>query len=376
MIIMENVKVKATPAARSLARRLHVNLADVKGTGLKGRIHREDVAGFNYVQKTLISPLALSIAERNGIDWRSGVKGSGYRGKILKEDVIKLIQDSGVVKELSIDLFQESLKPAASQVVAPAAPQVSQTPAAATAEARPAAPQPVAGTTEEVPMGMMRKVIAKRMSDSYFSAPTFVVTYEVDMTECLALRKKLLEPIQQRIGKKVTVTDLISMAVVKMLMKHRDINVSLSPDGGSIIYHNYVNLAVAVGIPEGLLVPVVKNAEQLSLTELILKQKDVIERTLAKKLQPDEQQGSTFTISNLGMYGVDSFTSIINQPNSAILSVAATKEMPVVVDGQIVVRPIMKMGLTCDHRVINGLAAAQFMQSLKAAIENPLSLLI
>lgn len=370
---MDTIKVKATPAARALARRLHVNLADVKGTGLKGRIHREDVAGFNYVEKILISPLALSIAERNGIDWRSEVKGSGYRGKILKEDIVKLIQDQGVLKELSIDLFEESIKPVSFEATKPAVASAVQPGSDA---ATPAVNPTVTGDTEVVPMNMMRKVIAKRMSESYFTAPTFIVTYEVDMTECLALRKKLLDPIMERTGKKITVTDLISMAVIKTLMKHRDINVSLSPDGSSIIYHNYVNLATAVGMPEGLLVPVVKNAERLSLTELVVKQKDVVERTLNKKLQPDEQQGSTFTISNLGMYGPDTFTSIINQPNSAILSVAATKETPVVRDGQIVIRPIMKMGLTCDHRVINGLAAAQFMQSLKAAIENPLSLLI
>lgn len=375
---METVKIKATPAARRLARRLNVNLADVKGTGLKGRIHKEDVAGFNYVEKILISPLAQQIAEYYNIDWKNGVKGSGYRGKILKEDIVKLIQDKNIVKELSIDLFQESLKPSAQTAAAPQ-PTASAAPVAQSASASAPVAQPSAapvGDTEEVPMNMMRKVIAKRMSESYFSAPTFIVTYEVDMTECLALRKKLIEPIMERIGKKLTVTDLINMALVKTLMKHRDINASLSPDGSKIIQYNYVNLAVAVGMPEGLLVPVVKGADKMSLAELVAATKDLVSRTLSKKLQPDEQQGSTFTISNLGMYGVESFTSIINQPNSAILSVAATKEMPVVRDGQIVIRPIMKMGLTSDHRVINGLAAAQFMQDLKAAIENPMSLLI
>lgn len=375
---METVKIKATPAARRLARRLNVNLADVKGTGLKGRIHKEDVAGFNYVEKILISPLAQQIAEYYNIDWKNGVKGSGYRGKILKEDIVKLIQDKNIVKELSIDLFQESLKPSAQTAAAPQQ-TASAAPVAQSASASAPAAQPSAapvGDTEEIPMNMMRKVIAKRMSESYFSAPTFIVTYEVDMTECLALRKKLIDPIMERIGKKLTVTDLINMALVKTLMKHRDINASLSPDGSKIIQYNYVNLAVAVGMPEGLLVPVVKGADKMSLAELVAATKDLVSRTLSKKLQPDEQQGSTFTISNLGMYGVESFTSIINQPNSAILSVAATKEMPVVRDGQIVIRPIMKMGLTSDHRVINGLAAAQFMQDLKAAIENPMSLLI
>lgn len=371
------VKIKATPAARHLARRLGVDLSQVKGSGYKGRIHRDDVAGFNYNQKALISPLAQSIAQYYNIDWKSaGIKGSGYRGKVLKEDIIKLIDDKATRKELSVDLFQESLKLPTATTPAPATQtNTSAAPAQATV-ATPATASVAPGETEVVPMNMMRKVIAKRMSESYFSAPTFVVTYEVDMTECLALRKKLIDTVMQQIGKKLTVTDLICMAVARTLMRHREINASLTPDGNSIEYHNYVNLAIAVGMPEGLLVPVLRDAHQLSLTQIVAKSKDLIERTQNRKLQAAEQEGSTFTISNLGMYGVDTFTSIINQPNAAILSVAGTKQTPVVIDGQVVVRPIMKMGLTSDHRVINGLSAAQFMKDLKEALENPISLLI
>ena len=225
-------------------------------------------------------------------------------------------------------------------------------------------------------MNMMRRVIAKRMSDSYFSAPTFVLNYEVDMYEATKLRKQLLEPIKEKTGKKLTVTDIISIAVVRTLMNHPYINASLSPDGSQIELHHYVNLAMAVGMDEGLLVPVVHGAEKLSLVELMLRLKDITERAVGKKLTPADQEGSTFTISNLGMYGVESFTSIINQPNSAILSIAGTKEMPVVRNGEVVVRPIMKMSLTSDHRVINGLAAAKFMQELKATLESPLPLLV
>jgi len=225
-------------------------------------------------------------------------------------------------------------------------------------------------------MNMMRRVIAKRMSDSYFSAPTFVLNYEVDMYEATKLRKQLLEPIKEKTGKKLTVTDIISIAVVRTLMNHPYINATLSPDGSQIELHHYVNLAMAVGMDEGLLVPVVHGAEKLGLVDLMLRLKDITERAVGKKLTPADQEGSTFTISNLGMYGVESFTSIINQPNSAILSIAGTKEMPVVRNGEVVIHPIMKMSLTSDHRVINGLAAAKFMQELKATLESPLPLLV
>lgn len=369
---MNTERIKATPAARALAKRLGVNLIDVKGTGLKGRIHKDDVAGFNYVDKVAISPLALSIAEVHGIDWKNGIKGTGYRGKIMKDDIVNLIPDEAAKRKLSMDIFAESLKPTYK-----ASENMSNKPLASSSAPAPTVTSPsVVADTEEVPMNMMRKIIAKRMSESYFSAPTFIVTYEVDMTESLALRKKLIDPIMERIGKKLTVTDIISAAVVKLLMKHRAINASLSEDGTKVIYHNYVNLAMAVGLPEGLVVPVVKNAEKMSLSELVASLKDLTERTMSKKLLPEEQSGSTFTISNLGMYGVDTFTSIINQPNSAILSVAGTKDTAVVRDGQVVIKPIMKVSLTSDHRVIDGLAAAKFMQDLKSVLENPLSLLI
>ena len=225
-------------------------------------------------------------------------------------------------------------------------------------------------------MTPMRKVIAQRMVESYLTAPTFTLNYEVDMTEMLSLRKKVLEPIMEATGKKTTVTDLLSLAVVKTLMKHPYINASLTEDGKTIITHNYVNLAMAVGMDNGLMTPVVYNAEKMTLSELVVAFKDVIGRTLDGKLAPSELQNSTFTISNLGMFGVQSFGPIINQPNSAILGVSSTIEKPVVVNGEIVIRPIMSLGLTIDHRVVDGMAGAKFMKDLKELIENPISMLI
>lgn len=225
-------------------------------------------------------------------------------------------------------------------------------------------------------MTQMRKIIAKRMTESFFGIPTFMQTWEVDMTELLALRKKLMEPIQEKTGKKLTVTDLISLAAVRTLLKHKYINASLNPEGTEITFHNFVHLGMAVGLEEGLLVPVVKNADKMSLSEFVVTLKDLTERTFSKKLLPDEQAGSTFTISNLGMYPVDEFTAIINQPNAAILSVASTKEKLVPVKGEVVVRPIMKISLTSDHRIIDGLTAAKFMTDLKKLLEDPITLFI
>lgn len=358
---MGNDKLRATPAARSLAHRMGVDLDAIAGSGYKGRIHAEDVAEFSYEQAGGITPLAKKIADSFGLD-TSSIKGTGFRGKITRADVAAALGDRYYPNlEAIVDPFKTEKAPAA------AASKPAAAPAAATA-----AP----GEVELVPMNMMRRVIAKRMADSYFSAPTFVLNYEVDMYEATKLRKQLLEPIKEKTGKKLTVTDIISIAVVRTLMNHPYINASLSADGSQIELHNYVNLAMAVGMDEGLLVPVVHGAEKLGLVDLMLRLKDITERAVGKKLTPQDQEGSTFTISNLGMYGVESFTSIINQPNSAILSIAGTKEMPVVRNGEVVIRPIMKMSLTSDHRVINGLGAAKFMQELKATLESPLPLLV
>ena len=363
---MGNDKLRATPAARSLAHRMGVDLNAIAGSGYKGRIHAEDVAEFSYEQAGGITPLAKKIADSFGLD-TSSIKGTGFRGKITRADVAAALGDRYYPNlEAIVDPFKTEKAPAAP---APA-PAAASKPAAAPAAT--AAP----GEVELVPMNMMRRVIAKRMADSYFSAPTFVLNYEVDMYEATKLRKQLLEPIKEKTGKKLTVTDIISIAVVRTLMNHPYINASLSADGSQIELHNYVNLAMAVGMDEGLLVPVVHGAEKLGLVDLMLRLKDITERAVGKKLTPQDQEGSTFTISNLGMYGVESFTSIINQPNSAILSIAGTKEMPVVRNGEVVIRPIMKMSLTSDHRVINGLGAAKFMQELKATLESPLPLLV
>lgn len=374
--MVEN-KLRATPAARSLAHRMGVELSLVSGSGYKGRIHREDVANFTYVERGGITPLAKKIAEAHGID-TSTIKGTGLRGKITRSDIVAIVGEAHHPNlEKILDTFTISSPSPERKKTNFATPGKNEAPELKAAAQPSTTENSVSkGDVEIVPMNMMRRVIAKRMSESYFSAPTFVLNYEVDMGETTKLRAQIMEPIREKTGKKLTVTDIVSLAVVRTLMNHPYINASLSADGSQIELHNYVNLAMAVGMDEGLLVPVVHHAEKMNLTELMLRLKDITERAVSKKLTPADQEGSTFTISNLGMYGVESFTSIINQPNSAILSIAGTKEIPMVRGGEVVIRPIMKMSLTSDHRVINGLAAAKFMQELKACLENPLPLLV
>jgi len=344
---MENDKLRATPAARNLAKKLGVDLFKVQGSGAKCRVHKEDVEIFNYEKRIHISPLAAKIAKEYDINLEN-VIGSGHNGKIMRDDILKLIAKPQEKEEL---IRHEVAKVVETK-------QINES------------------DIEIIPMSPMRKVIAKRMSESYFTAPTFTLNYEIDMTETKALRAKILDIIFEKTGKKVTITDIISLAVIRTLMKHKYVNSSLTEDGNQIILHNYVNLAIAVGMDDGLLVPVIKNADKMTLSELVVKSKEIVSKTLEMKLSPAEQSGSTFTISNLGMYGVQSFNPVINQPNSAILGVSGMIDKPVAVNGEIVIRPIMTLCLTIDHRVVDGLAGAKFMQDLKNLLENPISMLV
>ena len=344
--------LRATPAARAYARKKGIDLSKVKGSGPKGRIHKDDVLDYKLNSKVKISPLAERIAKIEGINTES-IVGTGPNGKIMKADIMAVLHGATKVEA------------APKAEVAPKAPKA------------PKAPNENQwGVVETVPMSPMRKVISKRMSESYFSAPTFVVNVEVDMTELLALRKKVVDAIIEETGKKATVTDFISLAVIKSLMKHPYVNASLSGDEKEMYLHHYVNLSIAVGMDSGLVVPVIKGADKMSLKELVVASKEITTKALNGKLKPDEMADSTFTISNLGMYGVKSFVPIINQPNTAILGVSATVPKPVVYNGEVTVRPIMTLTLTADHRVVDGLEGAKFMKTLKEAIENPLSLLI
>ncbi|GLU43794.1 pyruvate dehydrogenase complex dihydrolipoamide acetyltransferase [Allomuricauda sp. NBRC 101325] len=293
-------------------------------------------------QRILASPLAKKIASEKGINL-ANVKGSGDNGRIVKKDV-------------------ENYQP--SQTAAPAAEKA--------VESAPVAPValPVGEESiEEVKNSTMRKVIAKRLGESKFSAPHYYLTIEVDMDNAKASRSQ----INNLPDTKVSFNDMVLKACAMALKKHPQVNTSWN--GDSTLYKHHVHMGVAVAVDDGLVVPVIKFADQLTLSQLGTAVKDLAGRARTKKIKPDEMEGSTFTVSNLGMFGILEFTSIINQPNSAILSVGAIVDKPVVKDGQIVVGSTMKITLACDHRTVDGATGAQFLQTLRAYLENPVTML-
>lgn len=339
--------VRATPAARKAAKEMGLSLGQIPGSGPKGRVHVEDVENFKNAQPKA-SPLARKMAADAGLDLAS-ISGTGFKGKVMKEDILAAIEAS---------------KPAQATAEKPAKEE----------KAKAELPEGV----EIIKMSAMRKAISKGMTNSYLTAPTFTLNYDIDMTEMIALRKKLIDPIMEKTGLKVSFTDLIGMAVVKTLMKpeHRYMNASLINDAQEIELHKFVNIGIAVGLDDGLIVPVVHNADKMTLADFVVASKDVIKKTQAGKLKAAEMSGSTFSITNLGMFGTKTFNPIINQPNSAILGIGATIPTPTVVDGEIVPRPIMAMCLTIDHRLVDGMNGAKFMVDLKNLMENPFGLLI
>ncbi|MBA4746754.1 MAG: pyruvate dehydrogenase complex dihydrolipoamide acetyltransferase [Muricauda sp.] len=293
-------------------------------------------------QRIFASPLAKKIAEEKGINL-ADVKGTGDNGRIVKKDI-------------------ENFTPAAKS--APSADKTEATPAVA-----PVALPVGEESIEEVKNSTMRKVIAKRLGESKFSAPHYYLTIEVDMDNAKASRAQ----INNLPDTKVSFNDMVLKACAMALKKHPQVNTSWN--GDSMLYKHHVHMGVAVAVDEGLVVPVIKFADQLSLTQLGTAVKDLAGRARNKKIKPDEMEGSTFTVSNLGMFGILEFTSIINQPNSAILSVGAIVDKPVVKNGEIVPGSTMKITLACDHRTVDGATGAQFLQTLRAYLENPVTML-
>jgi pyruvate dehydrogenase E2 component (dihydrolipoamide acetyltransferase) len=289
--------------------------------------------------RVAISPLAKKIAQEKGVDIHS-VQGSGENGRIVKKDV-------------------ENYQPSQAK---PAAPTAS--PAAQVALSF------VQGEDTETPNSQVRNIIAKRLAESKFSAPHYYLMVEINMDKAIEARKE----INSLPDTKISFNDMIIKATAIALRKHPQVNSSWA--GDKIIHRGNINVGVAVAIPDGLVVPVLKNTDQMSYTQISAAVKDMAGRAKSKGLKANEMEGSTFSISNLGMFGIETFTSIINQPNSAILSVGAIIEKPIVKDGQIVVGNIMKLSLACDHRVVDGATGAQFLQTLKTYLESPLTLLL
>ncbi|WP_026902827.1 pyruvate dehydrogenase complex dihydrolipoamide acetyltransferase [Pedobacter glucosidilyticus] len=286
------------------------------------------------------SPLAKKLAQEKGISL-SEIKGSAEGGRIVKKDV-------------------EDYKPAAKSE-------------GASKEA--SAPQVVIPTFvgeekfTEKPMSQMRKVIAKRLGESLFTAPHFYLTISIDMDGAMAARTQIntVAPV------KVSFNDIVIKAVAVALKQHPAVNSSFR--GDKIRFNEHTNIGVAMAVEDGLLVPVVRFADGKSLSQISAEVKDYAQKAKAKKLQPSDWEGSTFTVSNLGMFGIDEFTSIINSPDGAILSVGAIQQVPVVKNGAVVPGNVMKLTLGCDHRVIDGATGAAFLQTLKGLLEAPIRLL-
>ncbi len=283
------------------------------------------------------SPLARKLAEDKGVDLNT-VKGSGEGGRIVKRD---------------IDNYQ--------------APAVSSAPQVNMASAGAAAP---GMAYEEHPVSQMRKTIARRLSESKFSAPHFYLTLDIDMDQAIEARKNINAVAEA----KISFNDFVIKAAAVALKQHPTINSSWA---GEVIRQNHdINIGMAVAVDEGLLVPVIRNADQKGLSTINREAKEFAGKARDKKLQPHEWEGNTFTISNLGMFGIEEFTAIINSPDACILAVGGIKQVPVVKGGEIVPGNVMRVTLSCDHRVVDGASGAAFLQTFKGILENPLNMLL
>lgn len=275
-----------------------------------------------------VSPLAKKLAEEKGIDVRA-VSGSGDNGRIVKKDIDNYV---------------------------PAATSTNMTSTATE-------------SFEEVSISQMRKTIANRLSESMFTAPHFYLTMDIDMDNAMASRKA----INEGLGMKISFNDMVLKAVAMALRKNPKVNSSWL--GDRIRYNHHVNIGVAVAVEDGLLVPVVRFADTKALSEISAEVKEYAQKAKDKKLQPKDWEGSTFTISNLGMFGIEEFTAIINPPDACILAVGGIKQVPVVKNGAVVPGNVMKVTLSCDHRVVDGATGASFLQTLKSMLENPVMMI-
>lgn len=322
-------KVRATPAARRVAFENDISINSVKGSGPKGRIHEKDVYAYVEEDHILITPLAEKIAKEKGLDI-SKITGTGSRGKIEKSDVLHYA-DSIVIESSD-------------------------------------------GEAERIKVTGLRKIIGDKMVESTNKIPHVTLTSEVDMSKVMELRTDLLPVIEKQTGYRLSFTEIIVKTTAHTLKNHPIVNASLV--GNEIVMNKQVNMGLAVAVDNGLIVPSIHNVTEKGLAELTR-----VTKTLGKKardgdLTPAEMSGSSFTISNLGMYAIDAFSPIINPPETAILGVGRINKKPVVVDDSIEVKPMMVLSLSFDHRVFDGAPAAAFLTELKENLENPYSLLV
>ena len=304
------------------------------------------------------SPLAKNMAKEAGINLQE-INGSGDHGRIIKRDIEAFLAGNGTKPK--------TIEPTPAT---PPAPVVK----AAPAKEQPAIPQFFGGTGqanfEEVRVSQMRKTIARRLSESKFQAPHFYLTVEINMGKAIQMRKRVNEVAPT----KISFNDFVIKAAAAALRKHPFVNASWQ--GDSIRINHDINIGVAVAVDEGLMVPVINYADMKTLSQINTEVKTLAGKARERKLQPQEMQGNTFTISNLGMFGIEEFTAIINPPDSCILAIGTIKEKAIVVNGELAVGSTMKVTLSCDHRVVDGAKGAQFLQTFQQTLEDPVRLMV
>jgi len=302
------------------------------------------------------SPLARRIAGQKGLDLAS-LKGTGPHGRIIKADV-------------------ESAQPGQAKApgAAPTAPAAQPQAAAAPRQVQSLEQQGIApGSYDLIPLDGMKKTVARRMTESARDVPHFPLTIDLEIDALLAARAKI-NAMLEKSGGKVSVNDMVIKAAAVALMQVREANASYTPEG--IAMHHHADIAMAVAVPGGLITPIIRNAELKGLAQIALEAKDLAERARTKKLKPEEFQGGTFSISNLGMFGIKSFSSIINEPQGAILSVGTGEKRPVVRGNELAVATVMTVTLTCDHRVVDGATGARWLAAFKPLIEDPITMIV
>jgi pyruvate dehydrogenase E2 component (dihydrolipoamide acetyltransferase) len=306
-------------------------------------------------QRVFASPLARRIAQQKGIDLTT-LKGSGPHGRIVKVDV-------------------EGAQPGQSR--APSAAPAAQPQAAAAS-----APRQVQsleqmgiapGSYDLIPLDGMRKTVARRMTESFRDVPHFPLSMDLEIDNLLAARVKINGLLEKQ-GVKISVNDLVMKAAAMALKQVPEANASYTPEG--IAMHHHADIAMAVAIPGGLITPIIRSAELKGVAQIATEAKDLAERARSKKLKPEEFQGGTFSVSNLGMFGIKTFASIINGPQGCILSVGAGEKRPVVRGDQLAVATVMSVTLTCDHRVVDGAVGARWLQAFKALVEDPITMIV
>ena len=334
-------RVKASPLAKKLAEEADIDISLIAGTGPEGRIVKEDVESYLASNKVRISPVAKKMADAAGLDL-AAITGTGANGKIMKEDVEKAI----------------------------AAPK--QAPAAS--DKKDAAPADVAKGDRMEKLSGMRKVIARKMLESCNNAAMAYMVYEIDATAIQDFREKILKTTEKKHGIRVTITDFMLKITAEAIRQHPVINTRWV-EGEGILFQDQINIGMAMAVKAGLVVPVIKDTDNKSIIQVAKDRVALIDMGRNGKLGPAQMTGGTFTVSAMGMFGTDIFTAIINQPENAILGVGTIKDKPVVVNGQIVIRPMMNLALTYDHRTIDGADAGRFMQTLKQFMEDPMMIL-